>query len=746
MKLESVSINRFRSIDSNQLSNCGDFNVLIGKNNSGKSSILSAINAFFTCIQSDNVVTLDPLIGQEIDFFKRETQLPIEITITFSLSLAERDALIRDIVTEAPQMRNAVDGIDPSLRLSVSLKITPPPNNFGFFSKLALGGTVRPGAKRPDPESIILEIGNEAASELYGKLSRYRQQNKDAETLNAIKSRIDPDDWSRLKERRTAIPLSYSLSRIFTSEISDNISKELRQILESITSESASYEDFSRAVSTTVTKMKEEAVAVQEEVLKNKICTFSGDEPSIPNYAQSLLCRISKIKILHLTERREPIGKKEAERLLSLKVQRGGTEVLHNIQETVSALLGVQVDAFQSSSASRRGDTSAEMDVDNFLVEMNGSGIREALRLVLDVEFGHPDILLVEEPEIHLHPALETSMMRYLKRISPDCQVFITTHSTNFLDTAEMKNVYLVSKPDSTQVQQLDVEEAEAQIPKELGIRLSSLFMFDRIVFVEGQSDEDILREWASTLRVNLSQSNVGFIAMGGVRNFVHYAAEATLSFLTKRQIKIWFLMDRDEREDSEISNFQKALSQKATVKFLNKREIENYLICYRAIVDFIKLKKNFSGNQIYEELPTEFEIKGKIEECAEKLKQMAIVKRVAKALCKPVYPSFTQIFDEAQETAVVNRVTDEIQRMIEQLEQEQGEVEAVYKEKSESVNSVWQSSKLDIVPGDLLLDNVCQEYGVRFKKERDGARLAALMSESEINEDIKQIIDEIGS
>jgi hypothetical protein len=31
-------------------------------------------------------------------------------------------------------------------------------------------------------------------------------------------------------------------------------------------------------------------------------------------------------------------------------------------------------------------------------------------------------------------------------------------------------------------------------------------------------------------------------------------------------------------------------------------------------------------------------------------------------------------------------------------------------------------------------------------KKERDGARLAALMSESEINEDIKQIIGEIGS
>lgn len=333
-----------------------------------------------------------------------------------------------------------------------------------------------------------------------------------------------------------------------------------------------SEDNFLEEVRALETKIQEEAVKVQEQPLRSRINTFAGEESAVPEYVRNLLCRLSAMKVLHLTERREQIGKKEAERLLSLKVRRGGTEILHNIQETVSALLGVQIDAFQSSSVSRVGETSAEMDVDNFLVEVNGSGIREALRLVLDVEFSEPDILLVEEPEIHLHPALETSMMRYLKRISTNCQVFITTHSTNFLDTSEMKNVYLVSKHDSTQVQKLDVEEAEAQIPKELGIRLSSLFMFDRLVFVEGQSDEEILREWASTLKVNFSQSNVGFISMGGVRNFFHYAAEVTLSFLTKRQVKMWFLIDRDEKDDFEISKFKQALSENATFKVLNRR------------------------------------------------------------------------------------------------------------------------------------------------------------------------------
>jgi hypothetical protein len=50
------------------------------------------------------------------------------------------------------------------------------------------------------------------------------------------------------------------------------------------------------------------------------------------------------------------------------------------------------------------------------------------------------------------------------------------------------------------------------------------------------------------------------------------------------------------------------------------------------------------------------------------------------------------------------------------------------------------------LVPGDFLLDKVCQVYGVRFVKEQDGARLAALMTENEIDGEIKRIILEIGN
>ena len=63
MRLNSVSIKRYRSIEDAGLAACGGFNVLIGRNNSGKSNILSALRAFFACAH-DGVATITPPIRE----------------------------------------------------------------------------------------------------------------------------------------------------------------------------------------------------------------------------------------------------------------------------------------------------------------------------------------------------------------------------------------------------------------------------------------------------------------------------------------------------------------------------------------------------------------------------------------------------------------------------------------------------------------------------------------------------------
>ena len=119
-------------------------------------------------------------------------------------------------------------------------------------------------------------------------------------------------------------------------------------------------------------------------------------------------------------------------------------------------------------------------------------------------------------------------------------QIFVTTHSTSFVDSVSFQNIYLVARDSAqrTVCQTLDAGDGVLKIPAELGLRLSTVFMYDRLVFVEGPSDEAVLRELAKILDYDLAKANVGFVQMGGVRNFAHFAAQATLELLTRRNIR----------------------------------------------------------------------------------------------------------------------------------------------------------------------------------------------------------------
>ncbi len=277
-----------------------------------------------------------------------------------------------------------------------------------------------------------------------------------------------------------------------------------------------------------------------------------------------------------------------------------------------------------------------------------------------------------------------------------------------------MRNVYLVSKKTSTSVQRIDIEEAESVLPRELGLRLSSLFMFDRLVFVESPTDENVIREFSVKLGVNLGQANVGFVAMGGVRFLSFFAAEKTLSFLAKRQVKSWIVIDRDEKDSVDVENLRRTIGTQAALKVLERRELENYLITPKAIIEFVKLKCQLSGKQVPADLPSVDEVKQAIQEAAEKLKAFTIQKRVHRNLSKPIYPKFAEA-EIPTSQSIVESVKAELQRQADALQEGIQKIEDIYNQESAEVEASWSQKKLDNVPGDMLIDAVCQKYGVRF-------------------------------
>ena len=501
MKVEAVTIKNFRSVSNCDLVDCSGFNVLIGKNNSGKSNILSSINAFFLAVREGALVCLTPTIDKEVDFFDNNAADPAEVTLTFTMSSDEREALVAGIRSDFPQLTNAVNSLDPASRLRVRVRFYLKPSIYACVSRISLVSRIQANGLPSESESIILDVSQEAALKLHEKYRQYQDAEARTRVLREFLQSIDRDDWSQMKmylsEDASTHRRPSTLGRRFPAD------QATSQTIETMVRESDTHDEFQNALRAMISSSARYAEIFDRHGLdQESVETFSGRGTVVPEHVVSILRGLSEVKVLNVTDERRPIGRGEAQRLLNLKTRRGGQEPLNRIQGVVSTLLGVQIDAFSGEQTNRQGSPVAELDVDNFVVEVNGSGIKEALRLLLDIEFEEPNLLIVEEPEIHLHPGLETALMRHLEEVSKTRQVFITTHSTNFLDTAAVQNIYLISKDTSTTAQLLDRREVEELVPGELGIRLSSLFIYDRLVFVESQSDEDVIRTWANTFGI----------------------------------------------------------------------------------------------------------------------------------------------------------------------------------------------------------------------------------------------------
>jgi putative ATP-dependent endonuclease of the OLD family len=694
MYLERIGVQNYRSISVVVVSPCRDFNVLIGRNNSGKSNILTSIEAFFAAATS-KVVNLTSALGNEIDFFQKDFSRPICIEAAFRISANEREKLLSDISEESPQARNLLEGIGSDICILIAVAITPPPKRYSYVQRISLVSE-----SQVEPR-LLFEVDQKASLALYENARAIEHADTSREALDRFLRLFDLDDFSNVRRQEGGIGFDYFFRRTGV-EVDPGLVAQARKIFGS----SDSYETFVSSIRQLSKTMDSEKSSLSSKPISSTIRTFSGEEATVPTYVKNFLNHVNSTKILHFKERRVPIGSEEAKRLLSLKVRRGGPDVLVRIQETVNELLGVKVDAFEGPAA-RRGESSAELDVDDFLIQANGSGIREALRIILDTEFEKPQILLVEEPEIHLHPALETSVMSYLRGVSQHgVQVFLTTHSTNFIDTGNFQNVFLVSKESSTTIVPLSLAEAEEKLPSELGIRLSSLFMYDQIVFVEGPSDEQIIRELARILDINLGQLNVGFIQMRGVRNIGHYAAAEVVTFLTRRRVKLWFLVDSDEAESVHFVRLKEDFGASAQIHVLKRREIENYLLSARPNIAHITARKH-SANQKSFVSPSPEEFAAKLNECADGLKNLAMWKRVMAGTRRPFYPNdkdksipTTLEMMKVRSKEALTTVQEAIASALEQIDD-------TCDAAAEALEQKWKAQKLDIVPGADLLDTI---------------------------------------
>lgn len=132
--------------------------------------------------------------------------------------------------------------------------------------------------------------------------------------------------------------------------------------------------------------------------------------------------------------------------------------------------------------------TFKERDL-NFVLRLEnmGKGILNVAHFLAYIkELKENKILFIEEPELHLHPGLENKLRDKFMDISNKIQIFITTHSREFLpESKDGCSVYLLKKESyQTTVNQIPEDKYE-EIYRNLDMDINKYRLQESIIFNE---------------------------------------------------------------------------------------------------------------------------------------------------------------------------------------------------------------------------------------------------------------------
>ena len=208
-----------------------------------------------------------------------------------------------------------------------------------------------------------------------------------------------------------------------------------------------------------------------------------------------------------------------------------------------------------------------------------GSGTQQVLLLLAFIYARPASVILLDEPDAHQHVVLQKQVYQEIRKaaIERQGQLIVATHSEVILDATEPTRVvgFFGAGP-----RLLDTRQQRDRLRDSLR-RITTTEMLlarDRgaVLYVENESDEDILREWARILdHATLRFFRRAFVYRLKGRNLrearSHFAALQT----EIPSLRGACLLDGDNRDESEPEQGQAGFR----ILRWSRYEIENYLI-----------------------------------------------------------------------------------------------------------------------------------------------------------------------
>ncbi len=686
MLLHSLEIQNFRSLEHIKLDNLQGFNVLIGRNNAGKSSVFQALYDLIGVFLQGRNISLDVITD-------RDASRPFEVILTFKPSYQERGEFASLLVADVDEPRKA-GMLDSPLLCKVQFSFKTP---ISSAQQMHLRET-RILAENGQWATIQKMAGQEHLNNPEQKYVLLTKVTQDIGQNIVEAALVDIDRSGHVTSQQ------FSYNQLFTSWSTDPAITWLYAQLRKYFTDSFFFTPFRHSVPILTVAQTN---------------TLAQDGANLAQVLHTLI-----------TNDRETFE----------QIEQFVHEPLPEVGRMQTPLINTTTNITFRASARTPAIPVTDM----------GGGVEQLLMIatVLLKPEMQTHTLFIEEPESHLHAGAQRFLIEQL--CSGTRQVFITTHSPIFISIPRPYSLYqVINKKGRTKTKRCDPALLDAVL-EGIGVRNSDVLLSDAVLFVEGNSDRDVITLFSEQLNMSLAERYVNVLPMGGGRYAERGApirSDLLKDISNRAPVPHLFLLDRDERRREEINNLEERLGTKVHV--LKAREMENYLLIPHAILGALTSK--CCGDQtLLERLTgiTEEYIQQLIQRAADDLYSLVLIKRIrnelgglrdgllpsavaSTLLAHSTKPNLPQLLREA----VQSQFTQHLASL---------DIEHIILTEQQELDAAWSDpeKRLLLAPGEEILVGVFTALGFQYNKRADTPSIAREMKADEIDQEIIKVIE----
>jgi putative ATP-dependent endonuclease of the OLD family len=462
MYVSRIHIKNYRCFADQQIDFCPGVNVLIGENNSGKTTVLSALELVLNQEHRPRLTFFD--FHQIV---KDPTVPPrIEVTVTFR---SDGQDTIEDKALVAKWLTKLEPPLEAALTYSYGLE---PKDEVRCAKTLkALGKNGKKEYKRVIEDYLPAYVGRIYGGDPKNVLPADREmvERIDFETLDALRD----------AERELFLGSNPLLKRI------------LRLLLENDKDKANNDEEFQR-LSGQLGKHFSSRLSL------DSLLSFVKDTGAMEGGTPTLKDEIAEDDILSALRLYVESG------IMSVPAQYNGMG--YNNLIYISLVLA-QTDSANEADFQKRGPNSKSFP-----------------------------ILCIEEPEAHLHPALQYKLLKHLQErvttTNRTRQIFITTHSTHITSASGLDRLICfsatsagtpdVAYPGRCFPNTKEGKNSKAYVERYLDATKSEILFAKGIVFVEGIAELLLLPLMAEQIACSFAEHHVAIVSVGGL-TFKHF-------------------------------------------------------------------------------------------------------------------------------------------------------------------------------------------------------------------------------